>query len=467
MMKNTVLSFMSKHQLIKKNSTILVGVSGGPDSMALLHFLRSISSEWHFKIIVVSVDHQLRGKEAREDLCYVQEQCEKWGIPFIGAARDVPSYKRKRQIGTQLAAREMRYRFFAEQMDKQQADYLALGHHGDDQVETMLMHLVRTASSTSFSGIPVKRKFASGEIIRPFLCVTKSDINTYCQEKRISPRLDPSNEETDYTRNYFRKNLLPVLKSKNNNLHQTVQRLSETLQTDEAFLQREAADMVDEVVKFDNNGKVVSLEINQFKSHALALQRRAYHLILNYLYDKLPENLSYVHEADFFALLEVNRGNVQIDFPCNLKLEKSYQKIRFYFQSRDARQPVHEETLHVPGQISLENDSIITAVYTDVIPEEDEHTYICPAEGVSIPLHIRTYRAGDRMSWRGLQGSKKIKDIFIDAKIPRYERGTWPLVTDDNGDVLWLIGLKKGQTESQAEKSSSSYIQLNYKRGSV
>lgn len=463
-MQNTVLSFMNKHQLIKENSTILVGVSGGPDSMALLHFLCALSEKRQLKVIAVSLDHQLRGEEAQEDLRYVEEQCNQWGVPFVGEAADVPAYKREKQLGTQVAARELRYRFFAEQMEKQHADYLALGHHGDDQVETMLMQLVRTASSSSFSGMPVKRKFASGQIIRPFLCITKSDINAYCRERGISPRLDPSNEETDYTRNYFRKHLLPILKSKNGKLHQTVQQLSESLSTDDEFLQNEAAELVNEAAKLDSKTKNAVLEIDLFKSRALALQRRAYHLILNYLYDKLPENLSYVHEEDFFALLEADKGNVRIDFPHNLKLERSYQEIRFYFQNESAHHPAFEKELNVPGQTSLENGSVITAVYTESLPrEEDEYTYICPAGEVAVPLHIRTRRAGDRISWKGLNGSKKIKDIFIDAKIPRTERDGWPMVTDSNGEILWLIGLKKGQTDSQAEKFSSSYIQLNYK----
>src|SRR5699024_4778765 len=116
---------------------------------------------------------------------------------------------------------------------------------------------------------------------------------------------------------------------------------------------------------------------------------------------KLPENLSYVHEADFFALLEAGKGNVQIDFPHNLKLEKSYQQIRCYFQNQDSNQPDFEEILHVPGKISLDNGAAITAIYTESLPEEDEYTYICPAGKVAVPLHIRTRRAGDRMSWKG------------------------------------------------------------------
>lgn len=466
-MKNKILAFVHRHQLLTKDSTVLIGVSGGPDSMALLHFLCSIREAWNLELIAISVDHQLRGEEAQADLHYVQEQCAHWQVKFVGTSVDVPSYKQERHVGTQIAARALRYQCFEEQMNKFQADYLALGHHGDDQVETMLMNLVRSASSSAFSGIPVKRHFATGFIIRPFLCVTKPSLQSYCNENQIIPRIDPSNEETTYTRNYFRKHLLPLIKNKNSNIHTTVQRLSESFQEDERFLQDEAAKVVSRVVTFSEKGEIASFEIDLFKSHAHALQRRAYHLILNYLYNtKLPENLSYVHEAQFFALLEANKGNVQIDFPRNLKLEKSYQKLNFFFQSQTFHIRSFQEKLNIPEEVELPDGSKVTAIYTDIPREQDEYTYLCVSEEIAMPLHIRTRQAGDRMGWKGLDGSKKIKDIFIDAKIPRKERETWPLVTDNNGAILWLIGLKKGQPKIQA-KEGTLYIQLNYKKGNV
>ena|SRR5690625_189718 len=465
-MKKNILSFINNHELITKNSTVLVGVSGGPDSMALLHFLCSIQEEWGLRLIAVSIDHQLRGEEALADLQYVEEQCKQWGVEFVGNTVNVPVYKKEKRVGTQVAARELRYQMFKEQMQVFQADYLALGHHGDDQVETMLMNLVRLADSSAFAGIPAKRAFASGFIVRPLLCVTKAEVELYCNDNHINPRLDPSNEETGYTRNYFRKYLLPIIKEKNSNIHKTVQRLSESVEADESFLENEAVQMFSDVVTFNKKAKKVCFKIDLFKSRALALQRRAFHLILKYLYDTLPENLSYVHEDHFFSLLE-NEGNARIDFPRNLKVEKTYQQIRFYFQSQVSEHPfMLEEKLDVPGEIMLHDGSILSARFIDIPEEQNEHSYLCTSENTAIPLHIRTRQAGDRMSWKGLEGTKKVKDIFIDAKIPRKERETWPLVTDNNGVILWLVGLKKGQSEVQTTEADS-YIQLNFKKGSV
>ncbi|WP_235792959.1 tRNA lysidine(34) synthetase TilS [Virgibacillus salidurans] len=463
-MKSSVTAFMKKHQLLTKGATVLVGVSGGPDSMALLHFLCSIRKEWELRLIAISIDHQLRDTESEADLGYVSKMCDRWNVTFIGTSLDVPSYKQEKQVGTQIAARQMRYGFFAEQMEKYEADYLALGHHGDDQVETMLMGLVRSANSSDFSGIPVKRDFVTGCIIRPLLGVTKKEINTYLEASEIIPRIDPTNNETIYTRNFFRKKTIPLLKEKNSNIHTTVQHLSETLGEDEQYLRAQAGKVFNEIVELDEEGTLAAFEIDVFQAQHSALQRRIFHLILNYLYNRLPKDLSYVHEEQFFALLQSDKGNVQIDFPAHLKLEKVYGKLIFNFLPEEAPPSFHK-TLEVPGRVDFPDGSTVTAFYNNTYYGQDKHSYFCNKEEIALPLHIRTRLAGDRMHWKGLEGSKKLKDIFIDAKVPKKDRAKWPILTDNNGEILWLIGLKKGQPDSQ--KSNTSYIQIIYEKGDM
>lgn len=462
-MNKMVTEFMDNHQLIEENAVVLVGVSGGPDSIALLHFYLSIKEQWNLTIIAVSVDHQLRGEESKADLHFVQEMCREWDIEFIGAALDVKTYERKHQVSTQLASREMRYQFFEKQMETYQADYLALGHHGDDQVETMLMGFVRSSSPVALSGIPFRRKFASGYIVRPFLCVTKDELINYCKMNDITPRNDPSNDDVDYTRNYFRKKIIPIINEQNSNIHKTVQRLSENLQMDEQFLQEEANKSFHKVVTLNKEKREAAFKIIKFQSYPKALQRRIYHLILDYLYENLPMSLSYVHEEYFFSLLKVDKGNVQIDFPDHLKIERSYETILFHFQTKATPQPSFQETLTIPGQIRLPDGSELIARYTAAPQQEDRYTYYLTPE-VALPLHVRTRVPGDRMSWQGLDGSKKIKDIFIDEKIQRSKRDEWPIVVDNNGTPIWLIGLRKGKVHNN---NHSSYMQLIYRQGNV
>ncbi|WP_163972103.1 tRNA lysidine(34) synthetase TilS [Oceanobacillus halotolerans] len=460
-----VKAFSQKHNLFTKNATILVGVSGGPDSMALLHYLSTIQAEWSLHMIAIAIDHQLRGEESKSDVHYVEETCKKWGVEFVGKQVDVDSFKKKSKLGTQAAARKLRYEYFAEQMETYNADLLALAHHGDDQVETMLMNFVRSSNPKALSGIPVKRPFAKGKIIRPFLCVTKLELEAYCKENGITPRIDPSNAKDVYTRNFVRKHILPLLKEKNSSIHITTQRLSESLQEDEQYLNQEAKKMFSHVAEIDQTKCEVLIDIPTYQSYPYALQRRTFHLILNYLYEEFPKNLSYVHEDQFFGLLENTSGNQKIDFPLHLKLEKSYRNLLFRFLEKQPLQSDFHMTLDVPGEIKLPNGATLSAIYTDNPSNHSIGTYICNADQVTLPLHIRTRKEGDRMRWKGLNGSKKIKDIFIDAKIPLEQRETWPLVEDNDGDILWLIGVKKGIPTKQME--NNTYIQLHYDKGNA
>lgn len=465
-MQHIVMNFMDKHQLLTRNATVLIAVSGGPDSMALLHFYHSIREDWNLKLVAVSVDHQLRGSQSKADIEHVEKYCEKWQIDFVGTSIDVHSYKQENKVGTQLAARKLRYRFFAEQMKSYKADYLAFGHHADDQIETMLMGFVRSASPIALSGIPVKREFASGVIVRPFLSVTKKDLITYCSNHQIDTRLDPSNQDTTYTRNFFRKHIIPTMKEKNHNIHTTIQRLSETLQCDEEFIQDQARNMIKEVIQKDDQQKKVSFLIKPFKSYPLPLQRRAYHLILDYLYHYLPSHLSYVHEDSFFSLLEDHQRNQVLDFPHGLQIERSYEWVILSFLDPKRQHSVFEKELHIPDDIDLPDGSKIVATYTDQPPEMSTDLWGGAAEDMDFPLYIRTRKPGDRISWPGLNGSKKVKDVFIDEKIPRRERERWPLVVNAKGEVLWMVGLKKGRYIDPTNKNSL-YVQLKYIKSSM
>lgn len=454
---------MKHHHLLEPNKTVLVGVSGGPDSLALLSFLLSIRDDWNLTLIALSVDHQLRGEDSQEDLAYVKYICEKRNIMFEGTSVDVALYKVKHQVGTQVAARELRYTFFKEQMEKHHASFLALGHHADDQLETMIMNLARSSNPKALSGIPIKRQFATGMVIRPLLCVTKEEIESYCRTKGIIPRMDASNEDTAYTRNAVRKNIAPLFKELNPNVHAGLQHLSESLQADAALLTEQAGKMVADIVTFAPRKTKASFEMKTFQSYPSALQRRAYHLILNHLYKELPKNLSYIHEENFFCLLKSYDGNKEMDLPGKLKVVKSYGNVTFYMEyTKQSSNNPYNILLTVPGETILPDGSRLIAKQVKSPSDKGKYTYVCNPKRVPLPLHIRTRKEGDRMGWKGLHGRKKIKDIFIDNKIPPEERVDWPIITDDTDQILWVVGLKKNQEEQQT--TEQLYIQLTYER---
>ena len=443
-------AFIEQHELIRKQSTVLAAVSGGPDSMALLHFLCGLREAWQLKVIALTVDHQLRGADSVADADYVEDCCKEWNVPIERTSVDVTAYKEMRGIGTQVAARELRYQFFQEQMERYGASALAFGHHGDDQIETMLMQFTRSADPSAMRGIPVRRPFGTGEIIRPFLAVTKPELVDYCEHHGIYPRYDASNEETAYTRNYFRKHMVPLLKSKNPNIHVTLQHLSERMNDNENFLNTEAKKSLHSIVSFEEGGNKASFQATEFNEHPIALQRQMYHLILNYLYKKLPDQLSYVHERQFFQLLN-SSSHRSIDFPLGLKITSSYGVISLNFYTTEVIGSYRFE-LNVPGVVALPDGSRIEAAFSSGV-SEDTYTFSFHADTFTPPFIVRTRQAGDRMVWKGLQGSRKLKDLFIDEKIPRHEREQWPIITDATGEVLWLPGLRKSDTPTDGMNS--------------
>lgn len=193
----------------------------------------------------------------------------------------------------------------------------------------------------------------------------------------------------------------------------------------------------------------------------LSLQRRVYRLVLSYLYDELPKQFTYVHEQLFLEIFQEEGTNKVIDFPNGLKVERAYNQARLYFQTDRNIEPFLGKLQSVPSSIRLPDGHVLTLTYTDKDKCDRADTYIFSEDQVRFPLHIRNRKPGDRMSWEGLQGSKKIKDIFIDEKVPQDERDKMYIVTDDMGVIMWLIGMKKGKLADS--KGAGPYIMLTYK----
>lgn len=448
-------TFVQRHGLIKEGDTIVAAISGGPDSLALLHYLSELKQSLSLTVIPASIDHGLRGEESREDVAYVAEICERLRLPVEKITLDVGSYMKKNSMGTQEAARILRYKALAEVMYTYEADSLALGHHGDDQVETLFMQLTRGASPSGVTGMPVTRKFAGGQIIRPLLEMTKEELERYCRDAGLTPRYDPSNEETAYTRNAFRHRLIPFLKEQNPKLHTHIQAYSERKMEDETFLLEKASEIMEELSFSEGRAEA---SISSLQRYPIALQRRAFHLILNYLYNGQTENITYVHEDLFLRLMDGDRANSTLNFPKDLHIIREYDKILFTFEDPEPASYRLElqpgESVLLPGGDGLAADFVTGA--EEVSPNE----FICDESHVSFPLIVRTRRDGDRMKPAGMKGTKKIKDIFIDCKVPLREREDWPVVTDSDGTVLWIPGIKK----AAVEQTTGSLIRVTYNR---
>lgn len=453
-MEKKVLQWMEQNELIPVNSNVAVGVSGGPDSLSLLHFLYRYRKLLQIKVSAITIDHQLRSETSEADVKFVQSFCEALNIPCYSRTVSVPEYQAKHALGTQLAARELRYQAYQEVMQAHQMNLLALGHHGDDQIETVVMQLTKTTNLHNLTGIPTRRSLSFGEVVRPFLCVTKQDIYEYANKHQLAYRLDESNLENTYMRNRIRQEVLPALQEENPNLAMTMQQLVQHLTEDESFIMNEAKRLFPEVVHTDSFSVKVEFSAQQFLAYPVSLQRRLFRLTLDYLYEVIPEQITYKQERAFLNLLK-QTGQKQLDFPEGCRIYKVYDKVICSFSdSLEETARLEEKMIQkLPARIKLLNEEAELFVrrvddsLANSLPVSKDRL-ILPEEQIQFPLEIRTRRPGDRMHYEGLEGTKKIKDIFIDEKVAQARREQWPILTDQSGTILWVIGLRKSPFQS-------------------
>lgn len=464
MLERKVEAFLQRKQVDIGGKKILVGVSGGPDSLALLHFLWSCESKWNIKVYAAHLDHMFRGKESEDEARFVQHFCEVRNIPFEMKQIDVPRYMEETGLSAEIAARKCRYSFYKEVLDKYSIPFLALGHHGDDQIETILMRLTRGSTGKARGGIPFSRPFFQALIIRPFLCLSRGDIEEYCARHQLEPRLDPSNLEDLYTRNRFRNHVLPFLKQENPKVHEHFQRFSEELISDEMYLEQLAKEKMKQVIQKKTDGEI-GININAFHCLPLPLQRRGIQLILNYLYKVKPSSLSAVHMEQIAALLKNPHPSGALDFPNGLKIIRSYETCLFIMN------PIEEEKeycfeISVPGETSLPNGDRVVCKFLseeeDVMETDD--VFVGYIEEESLPLIIRNRRDGDRIKVKGLEGTKKLKRIFMEKKIPVHKRNSWPVIADQFGRIIWVPGLRKSSLYRQKSKPGRRKFLISYIR---
>lgn len=462
MFEEKVEEYLRRREFHLQNKGILVGVSGGPDSLALLHFLWSRQEKWNIKVAAAHVDHMFRGKESEQEAMFVKEFCEKRNIPVEVRQINVPDYIKKTGLSSQVASRECRYSFFKEVLDKYQFQYLALGHHGDDQIETILMRLTRGSTGKARAGIPFSRAFGEATLFRPLLCLNREEIEQYCVRHSLVPRRDSSNDKDVYSRNRYRKVVLPFLRKENPQVHEHFQRLSEELESDEDYFIRLTTENMNKFLK-KKTEDAVTIDIEAFLQMPMPLQRRGIQLILKYLYEKRPASLSAVHIDQIFSIMKNPHPSGTLDFPNGLKIVRSYNEIQFQYLIQTAVTPFLFQ-LNEPGEVILPNGNVLLLEYVD---DENittnKNSFIFHAEENDLPLIIRTRKNGDRMSIKGMEGTKKIKDIFIDEKVPLLKRESWPIVANRFDEIIWLPGLKKANFSSKKQTGFQKNILLTYK----
>lgn len=438
-----VYDFISKKLNLTEKDSVVIGVSGGPDSMALLYIINQFKEKIGFKIICAHVNHNKRLESEKEQKC-LEKYCRENNIIF--------EYIKINNWGDDNfhnEARTVRYNFFDEIINIYSAKYLMTAHHGDDLIETILMRIVRGSTLKGYSGFSRTVDKDNYTLVRPLITVTKAEIEDFDIKNNIWYAIDSSNNEDHYTRNRYRHKVLPFLKKEDPNVHKKFLKYSKTLLENNEFIENEASKHFNKVF---HNG---NLNIDKFVQLDKVIQSKIIYSILERIYGDDLFIICDAHVDLIFNLISSSKSNSIVHLPNNLVVIKSYNDLVFTYDEEQT----DKYEIEISDIANLPNGKIIEKT-TDT-GEISNNIIRLNSKEIVLPLYVRNKRNGDKMTIKGMNGTKKISDIFIDDKIKTSERNAWPVVLDSEENIVWLPGLKKSKFD---KKISQEYdIILRYR----
>ncbi|WP_276357755.1 tRNA lysidine(34) synthetase TilS [Cohnella caldifontis] len=443
------------------DQTVIAAVSGGPDSMALLHLLMRMAERQPMRVVAAHVNHRFRGAESEAEAELVRQAASDWGAGFETASIDVPSYIEETGLNAQSAAREKRYDFLKRTAEAYGAGQILLGHHADDQAETVLMRVLRGTGVGGLAGIPYRRKEENVELIRPLLRITKRELLSYCERNGVPFAVDSSNLKRDYFRNAVRLDAIPWLERYNPRLKESLIRLADMAAADDDYLEREASARLGSVATRDGYG--FRLKRRRFRGLHVALQRRLIKLILRYSSDPWhPAQYRQIEEV-LEAAADESHTVGRMDLGGGWVLVREYDEV-YIGPPYPSEAAYRYEVGGFPRTLALGEGRSIRFERMDgaltSLPTDRREAFFDEA-ALELPLAVRTRQPGDRMEPAGLNGSKKVQDMFVDAKIPRSKRDGWPLLADASGRILWIPGLRRSVI-AQVGPDTRSTIRVSF-----
>lgn len=431
--------------MIEKGDKVILAVSGGPDSTAMLYLMNDLRNDLECSLHIAHLNHCLRGEESDEDAVFVKEQALKLNIPITVEELDVKNLITDKE-SLESGARRIRYEFFKKVMSDIQANKVAQGHTADDQAETVLMRLLRGSGTKGLSGIPPIR---DNIYIRPLIEISRSEVEAYLQSIDIQPRWDSSNLSTEYERNRIRHELIPLLESKYSpNIKSIFCQTAEILRAEDEFLDILAKDALCQCLekgnshnKGDQGGFIntITIQTDNLKKHHISIQRRIIRIAIESILGDL-RRYEFHHIDEIMSLIETGKTGNSISLPRGITAEKSYGKIIIKLDEDETIEPF-DFIIKVPGETEIPSLGlkILTSIGKGNSYSKELYQKTFDYDVIEGELHIRSRRKGDRFQPLGMSSTKKLKEFFIDEKIPRSQRDRIPILTDGN-KIMWVIG---------------------------
>ncbi len=425
------------------NDIIVVGCSAGPDSMALVDMLLKIRNKYNLALVIAHVNHNVR-KESIEEALYVKKYCEDNNLIF-----ETMTIEKYGDDNFENEARNIRYNFFESLVQKYNANYLMTAHHGDDLIETVLMRIVRGSNLNGYGGFKKIVDMDGYKIVRPLVNYTKLELEQYNEENNVKYFIDSSNSNVKYTRNRYRKFVLPFLKDEDANVHVKFEKFSDTLFQAARFINKERDKAIKRVILAD------SIIIDKFKEEDNYIQKEILYYLLSEFYQDDLILVNDKHIDLLMSLIYSNRANSFINLPNDVVANKCYNMLEL---KRDVEEITNYE-IEFNGYVTLPNNHFIELI--GKVSDNSNNVCRLNSSDITLPLIVRTRKIGDRIAIKGLDGSKKVKDIFIDKKIRLEDRDVWPIVVDSKGKVVWIPGIKKSKYDKKLNDDYDITLKYN------
>jgi tRNA(Ile)-lysidine synthase len=455
---------------LDREKPLVVGVSGGVDSLALLDGLHRLG----YPVIAVHLDHGLR-HESREDARYVQQMAQRWNLPFVGRRVDVRKAASEEGQSIEEAARHARYRFLFEQAREFAAQAVAVAHHADDQVETVLMHFLRGAGLPGLSGMAYRTVLPIWDeaipLVRPLLSHWRADIEDYLMSRQIRAREDATNWDETYFRNRLRHSLIPELETYNPQIRAVLWRMADVLMTEDAFLSSLAEGAWQRCLVEESSGRI-AFDLEAFLKLPAALQRRILRHAVQFL---RPENRNLGFEAIERGLKvirdQTQKGETDLAARLNLTIVGGQIVIKTWASDLPEWDSPLLPTADISAELGsqdeliLENGWQLVSHLRSEIPDDrpwissDPNQVWLDADRLTFPLVVRGRRPGDRWRPLGLKsGTQKLQDFFINEKLPEHLRDRWPLVCSGD-EIIWIVGYRPSE-EVKITSSTARILHL-------
>ncbi len=446
-MLDKVINTISKFDMIKKGDTIAVGVSGGADSVCLLDVLNSFKEDFELNIIIVHINHNIRGAEADSDEDYVISLGERYNLPVKVFSYPCEEMAKAEGISTEEMGRRLRYKAFNDVAGK--SGKIAVAHNINDNCETMFINFIRGTGLRGLGGIAPVRD----NIIRPLIGVTKAEIEKYCIENKLKYCSDRTNYEDIYTRNKLRLNIIPLIeKSFNKDISSTLFRTANILRSEEEYINSQALKAYINCLVEEHR-----IDIEKLKSFDYVIQRR---IVRTGFRDFLTDlhDISYDHVESVLALCNGESGRIA-ELPSGLRAVREHNTLYFYKDKKD-KIPFSYDIVPEKKVYIKEQNFYVLLTKNEKIAENLKILYniVFDCDKINKKLVLRSRKSGDKIFLNGVNGNKSIKKLFIDLKIPRLKRDDIPLLALDE-EILWIKDCKTSDYyKASSETSNRLYL---------